>query len=514
MLRRIQPLTMSVVTSTIQSLDGHVNEKRTAVMSVGQLETPPSEPLSATDLTKDVPFQRTLETPIEDLPVRLPTATIDDSIDHLAIAEAVVDRLNALEPSLLAVEAIWRDLFALTGTLRTFAGAENISHSWKDLADHHKPSNFELMPGTAKIVRLGPTHAWIAARFTFRTNGLPPSFCSGQVGIAPSGDDWKIWMITSILEELQGHPSPDFVTASGTIENQHTASKNVDYEAVVVGAGYAGLCLTGRLRAMGVHHLLIERNDSIGDNWLKRYDSARFHTSKYYSDMPLGPIFRDGYDYFPSAKDLARGYQEYATKHKLNVECSTSLQSATFDAKTSIWTLNLNTRGQARTLKTFNVVFAIGAGGSVPVWPKLENREKFNGTLLHSATYKNAHDWKGKRGVVIGSANTAHDVAEDMLDAGMSVTMVQRGRTMIIPVPTYRKWADTVYNPTVPIEEADRQVMAIPVAITRQVSLMGARALAAKEPERYDSLERRGFRCERNADLWKLLMERLGGHYM
>ena len=56
--------------------------------------------------------------------------------------------------------------------------------------------------------------------------------------------------------------------------------------------------------------------------------------------------------------------------------------------------------------------------------------------------------------------------------------------------------------------------MAIPIAVTRLASIHGNSAQAAKEPERFDSLERVGFRVERYGDLWKLLSERLGGHYM
>jgi hypothetical protein len=70
----------------------------------------------------------------------------------------------------------------------------------------------------------------------------------------------------------------------------------------------------------------------------------------------------------------------------------------------------------------------------------------FQGLILHSAEYKDASQWKGKRGVVIGTANTGnfllsfqsreltyligHDVADDMVEAGLSsVTMIQRGKT-------------------------------------------------------------------------------------
>jgi hypothetical protein len=56
--------------------------------------------------------------------------------------------------------------------------------------------------------------------------------------------------------------------------------------------------------------------------------------------------------------------------------------------------------------------------------------------------------------------------------------------------------------------------MALPIAITRQAALHTSKVLVATEPERFDALERAGFRVERFGDIWKVLSERLGGHYM
>lgn len=56
--------------------------------------------------------------------------------------------------------------------------------------------------------------------------------------------------------------------------------------------------------------------------------------------------------------------------------------------------------------------------------------------------------------------------------------------------------------------------MATPIAITRQKSLFGNNSLTGIDSERFDALERAGFRVDRFGDLWKLLSERLGGHYM
>lgn len=72
-------------------------------------------------------------------------------------------------------------------------------------------------------------------------------------------------------------------------------------------------------------------------------------------------------------------------------------------------------------------------------------QEVFKGVKLHSGVYRSPAEWKGKHGIVVGTANTgkkgpaewiprltcsAHDVAVDMVKAGLaSVTMVQRSKT-------------------------------------------------------------------------------------
>ena len=43
-------------------------------------------------------------------------------------------------------------------------------------------------------------------------------------------------------------------------------------------------------------------------------------------------------------------------------------------------------------------------------------QEKFRGVALHSDEYKSSKGFEGHTGIVVGSANTAHDIAEDMLE--------------------------------------------------------------------------------------------------
>ncbi|KAJ0131514.1 Ankyrin-1 [Fusarium oxysporum f. sp. albedinis] len=514
--------------------------------------------------------------PVEELQGALPEAVIDDEIDHEAIASASILSLPSLSTGMLSDNPIWRDLFVLTGTLRTFHGEEIIVPVWQQLSRTKKPIEFAFVPGSSKVVRLGETYAWIQAKFTFNVAGPPECVCSGYIGLVPESEsNWKIWLLTTMLEKLQAFPSPDSFASWRTQDNVVAANNNgvqdaglsstghsttatrtaealdnSHHECVTVGAGFSGLCVAGRLKAMGVSCLILESNPKVGDTWLNRYETVRYHTSKYFSDFPVESIFAHDYPYYLEGKDLARGFQEYVDKMRLvsNVLVSSTLESGTLDKTTNTWTLNINHAGNPMSITASHIVLATGIGNKVPLYPNMENEGVYGGMLLHSADYKTARSWKGKSGVVIGTANTgklslgvilrtywrpiitrflflclAHDVASDMLAAGLkSVTMVQRGRTRKSLFPydvrlysaallTYASSA--MYHLDCDTEESDRDLFSIPLAILRKQSLIGSKPAVDSDHERFDALERRGFRVERYIDLWKCMCERNGGHY-
>jgi hypothetical protein len=165
----------------------------------------------------------------------------------------------------------------MTGIVRTFNGYKHIKSIWRELSEFHYPSKFVLMTGSSKVIHLDDDHAWIQARFTFQTAGEPRTLCSGQIGVKPdeSSSGWKIWLLTTILEEIKGFNNPDFwptQTENGSNNGTTKTNQQPDSDCVVVGADFAGLCLSARLKAMGVQYLTLERNASVGDNWTNTVD--------------------------------------------------------------------------------------------------------------------------------------------------------------------------------------------------------------------------------------------------
>lgn len=239
-----------------------------------------TEPRAANGMTK-----RTPATPIGDLPGKLPNVQLSDDLNAAELAKSVLTRLPFLSAADFTEEAVWRDSLALTGTFRTFNTRTSVFQAWRETSEEHTPVDFQMVPGTARIFRVGSSSSWIDARFTFRTTtGVPRVTCSGFLSIVPDvHGSWKIWMLRTILEQIEGAGDVDQLApalsngAPGNLKNgMMTNGTSPQYfDCIVVGGGQAGLGVGGRLHALGVSYLIVDKHAIVGDSWDTRYDSTK-----------------------------------------------------------------------------------------------------------------------------------------------------------------------------------------------------------------------------------------------
>jgi len=473
------------------------------------------------------------------LPVSLPTTPLPKDVDPQDISERFAGIFSIItEPISFVQDAVWRDSFCLTGTMRTFYSAEGVTRAWQAAClESARPidGTLTILREKASMTKLPNGSGWIdvIGDFAIRTrNGLVGN-CKLILSVvrADEGGEWKIWSLRTVLQEVEGWPSVNHYppqingTINGTRESGHShvngnSSKDVAlyHDVIIVGGGQAGLSVAGRLQALGVEYVLMDKYKRIGDSWGSRYDSARLHTIREYSHLPFDRTFtKDDYQEFLTKDDLARGYRDWAKKFGIadHVWAGTELLSGVWDHDKHEWTLKILKGGDKETVRCRFVVMATGAGGQIPYMPDLPGRDQFTGVVLHSQQYSNPKAWKGKRGIIVGTANTAHDVADDMLEVGLaSVTMIQRSPTYVMPYEYWQKISSRLYNENVPTELADMLQMSGPMAVGRLLVNSGLHAMAKQEPERFDALERSGFKTVRYGDLMFNLAERAGGHYM
>ncbi|GLA24772.1 flavin-containing monooxygenase [Aspergillus phoenicis ATCC 13157] len=446
------------------------------------------------------------------LPCALPKADLPNDIDVVGIAKGLNIPLSSLSLEHFTPDALWRDTFALTGTLRTLYSAATVIRAWNDRYRSRQAGKFQLSPDASRVVCPAAGIGWIEVPFTFETASMSASTCSGFVSLVPDGNgNWRIWLLRTILDQFQDLPNVDELEP-GPAPTRQPLHEGAVYECVVIGCGQSGLSVAGRLQALGVSYLVVDKAPRVGDSWLQRYESMKLHSVRDAAQLPFDRTFTEEYPEFMNREDLARGYQAWAERYCINISFSTELASGTWDDNQRKWTLHLRQkqgeRMTTRTVTCSHVVMAIGAGGQEPVRPSYPGEDLFQGDIIHTAQYKSPRPWQGKHGVIIGSANSAHDTAADMVGTGMaSITMVQRSRTCIIPKEFMPQRAQGTLA-------ADKQQLSTPLAVSRLMSTLTLGAKIAQNPERFDALERAGFKVDRGAEVVAHVHERYGGHYI
>ncbi|KAF4161488.1 hypothetical protein CNMCM6936_003329 [Aspergillus lentulus] len=412
----------------------------------------------------------------------LPSAIIPDDVDLASIASSFANSFARLSAPDFAEVAIWRDCFALTGTLRTFYSPWTVSEVYRNRCLARQAQSFCVQADEAHVVRISPSCSWINVPFRFETNASPAACCSGVLSLIPSGEngEYTIWMLQTLLDRFRGYPSVD--TLDPTAQIPSVGDSTTDFDCLIVGAGHSGLNVAGRLKALGVSYLVIDKNSRVGDNWRLRYDSAKLHTIRDYSHLPFERNFAHVDHEFLTKDDLAEGFASWAEKYRINIWTSSELQSGTWDDSRAQWTLKVRQAiadsENIKVLTCRHVVLATGGPCNKPHKPFYPGEERFKGVVQHSVSYRNAWDWKGQRGVVVGTANTE------------------------------------ILNDHTPLETSDRTLFAGPLAVSRLTTMAALNTQAQAEPERFAALERAGFRTERYGDLIGLLSERFGGHYI
>jgi putative flavoprotein involved in K+ transport len=61
-------------------------------------------------------------------------------------------------------------------------------------------------------------------------------------------------------------------------------------DAIVVGAGPAGLAMAAALKARGRNAIILEKSDMVVSVWRRHYDRLRLHTDRARSSLPRLPM--------------------------------------------------------------------------------------------------------------------------------------------------------------------------------------------------------------------------------
>ena len=187
------------------------------------------------------------------------------------------------------------------------------------------------------------------------------------------------------------------------------------HDAVVIGAGPAGLAAAAMLGREGVEALVVER-DSVGASWRTFYDRLHLHTIRWLSGLPGLPIDRrEGR--WVSREGVIAYLERYVRYHRLNIRAPVEVRR--LDRENGGW-LVYTVQGP---IAARYVVVATGFNRDpyLPEWPGLDT---FTGELIHSIDYRNPAPYRGKDVLVVGTGNSGAEIAVDLVTGGVRTVMI------------------------------------------------------------------------------------------
>jgi putative flavoprotein involved in K+ transport len=195
-------------------------------------------------------------------------------------------------------------------------------------------------------------------------------------------------------------------------------SDHTRHEAIVVGAGPAGLSAAAALQKRGFETLVVESSDAVGARWRARYEELRLNSWRVMSNLQ-GYRMPQSYGRYPCRNDFLAYLDGYAAHQRLRIRFSTTL--ARVERGGDLWRLETS----AGALLACYVVIATG-WDAVPVLPDWPGRESFVPELIHSSDFRGARKYRDHEVLVVGFGNSGTDIAGHLVAAGARVRVSMR----------------------------------------------------------------------------------------
>ena len=177
-------------------------------------------------------------------------------------------------------------------------------------------------------------------------------------------------------------------------------------DALVIGAGQAGLAVGYHLARQGMRFLLVDAAPEIGHSWATRWDSLRLFTPAEYSSLP-GMAFPAAPGTYPGKDEVAGYLKAYAARFDLPVMPNTRVRH--LDQQEGLFRV-ATSQG---TLWARQVIVATGPFQQ-PAIPGVASGFSPRVTQLHSSTYRNPSDLPSADSgnvLVVGAGNSGLQIA-------------------------------------------------------------------------------------------------------
>lgn len=188
-------------------------------------------------------------------------------------------------------------------------------------------------------------------------------------------------------------------------------------ETIIVGGGQAGLATSYHLKQLGREHVIFEAADKPAHAWRNdRWDSFTFVTPNWTIQLPGAHYDGADPDGFLPKDEVVAYFEQYVEKFNLPVRFKTSVLEVALMENGSGY--QVQTSGG--TFQAKNVVMATGSFQK-PKIPAFSANIPAGIMQLHSGQYRNPNQLPDGAVLVVGSAQSGMQIAEELYQSGRKV---------------------------------------------------------------------------------------------
>ncbi len=212
------------------------------------------------------------------------------------------------------------------------------------------------------------------------------------------------------------------------------------FDAVVIGAGFAGLCMLHRLRGLGLSARVFEAGSGVGGTWFwNRYPGARCDVESLEYSYQFSDELQQEWEWterYASQPEILRYLNHVADRFDLrrDILLNTRVQSAVFDEAGDRW--QVRTDDGAEYAARF-CIMATGCLSSTNT-PRLAGLDSFAGLTLHTGNWPHEPiDFSGRRVAVIGTGSSGIQAIPVIAEQAAHLFVFQRTPNFSVPASNH-----------------------------------------------------------------------------
>ena len=210
----------------------------------------------------------------------------------------------------------------------------------------------------------------------------------------------------------------------------------MELDAIVVGAGFAGLYALHRLRSQGLTARVLEAAEDIGGTWYwNRYPGARCDVESLQYSYQFDPQLEQDWAWserYAAQPEILAYLNHVADRYDLrrDIRLDTRVEAASFDEAAGRWRVRTSDGAEASARW---LVMATGCL-SRPNKPSVEGLERFQGRVLHTGEWPHEGvDLAGLTVGVVGTGSSAVQAIPMIAREARRLVVFQRTATYTVP---------------------------------------------------------------------------------